>query len=646
MNKLDYLISTREKKLKNGAHSFSNIYTIIFSDPTLLLFEYEQDYHTVKLTYGEVDSRIRDLSYSLSERIGKDYCGSYVGLEMENCPEWIMCFWALLMAGYKPLLINCKLPKTINEQMLETSKTRYILSMNSSGLDAQNILVSELTQKAPSSYCGSWADEISLSTTATSLHPKLCVYTGREIAAQILNTAPILNENKCMKAFYHRQLKQLAFLPFYHVFGLFATYFWFTFFGRAFVFLPDYSGEAILRTVRKHEVTHIFAVPLLWHSITKAIRKSVHDKGEKTEKKFEKALKLSTKLQNFSPKLGKFFAKLLLKQVRQEVFGDSIRFMISGGSYLRNDSLYMLNALGYSLHNGYGMSEIGICSVELREKPKYKNENSIGRPFLSVSYEIPDGNEGELHVKGDSLCIGYYKDGEYISRDSSSFATGDLVRRGENGYYYFSGRTSELVIGPNGENVSPDEVERHLDIPLARRMCVLGLGALGQEELCLVVEVSALMPQVQRRKLLACVQEQNARLSSAERLQKIYFTENAIASENAIKVSRSALLRMLETGKVTLIDASEFCKKDANEQSDLDDIGIAVREVFAKVLDLSADAIGADDHFIFDLGGSSLDYFTLQGALNERFDVRLQIEADQCRYTVNEISGQILELLK
>ena len=72
-----------------------------------------------------------------------------------------------------------------------------------------------------------------------------------------------------------KQLKQLAFLPFYHVFGLFAVYFWFTFFGRTLVFLRDYSADTILKTCRRHQVTHIFAVPMLWHTIEKQVRAEV-----------------------------------------------------------------------------------------------------------------------------------------------------------------------------------------------------------------------------------------------------------------------------------------------------------------------------------------------------------------------------------
>ena len=70
-------------------------------------------------------------------------------------------------------------------------------------------------------------------------------------------------------------MKLLMFLPLFHIFGLVASYFWFAFFGRTFVFLSDYSPNTILSTIRRHKVTHLFAVPLLWDTLAKEIKKEV-----------------------------------------------------------------------------------------------------------------------------------------------------------------------------------------------------------------------------------------------------------------------------------------------------------------------------------------------------------------------------------
>ena len=100
--------------------------------------------------------------------------------------------------------------------------------------------------------------------------------------------------------------------------------------------------------------------------------------------------------------LGKKLASKMFEEVQSKVFGDSIKFMITGGGYISDDANELINAIGYPLYNGYGMSEIGITSVELRKKLKYRLQASIGKPFNTVEYQVGDDNV--LRVKSKSLC--------------------------------------------------------------------------------------------------------------------------------------------------------------------------------------------------------------------------------------------------
>jgi acyl carrier protein len=646
MNKLDQLVHTREAKLRNGPKTFVNIYTVMFSDPSFIMCERTDGYRVERLSYGEMDARIRSTAYSLSGVLGAGRKGSFVGLEMENSPEWIISFWALLMSGYKPLLVNDRLPRPLIDQMLSDTGAAAVLSLRPVTTPVENVLFSSLTDAAPKDYCGSWADALAVCTSATSLHLKVCVYTGEEISWRILNTMPILDQSPAMKAHCHGSLKQLAFLPFFHVFGLIATFFWFAYFGRTFVFLKDYSGDTILRTCRKHEVTHIFAVPLLWHSIAREVMKEVAAKGARTERKFRRALALSTALQNFSPRLGKAVARGLFRQVRSKLFGDSIRFLISGGSYLQEDTLRLFNGLGYPLHVGYGMSEIGITSVELREDAKSRNSNSIGRPFRSVEYRIVGGgSEGELAVRGKSLYHALYLDGTCSLRTDEWFLTGDLVRADAKGNYYFVGRKSDTVIGANGENVNPDTVEAMLRLDYCRNYCVLGLPQDGGEALCLVVQLSPSLPGVSRQRLCDSIRTQAALLPQGERLARVCFTEDAIASEGAIKVSRAFLRQQVVSGAVRLQDYRSFRPASEAPGGPEDDTLRIVRGLFAQVLGKTPAEIGPDDHFIFDLGGSSLDYFSLLSALSERFGIKLQTDAENYCNTAREFAQAIEKML-
>ena len=92
---------------------------------------------------------------------------------------------------------------------------------------------------------------------------------------------------------YHGEVRMLAFLPLYHIFGLEAMYLWFAFVGSGFVFVTDMAPANLLRTVRNNNVTHIFAVPLLWHAVEKNVVHTIAGEDEKLQKKFETAKKIS-----------------------------------------------------------------------------------------------------------------------------------------------------------------------------------------------------------------------------------------------------------------------------------------------------------------------------------------------------------------
>ena len=73
-------------------------------------------------------------------------------------------------------------------------------------------------------------NEIALSTSATSLKETICFYSGEKMTNQLLNTKAVLKENKRVSTFYNGEIKLLTFLPLYHIFGLVAVYFWFSYY--------------------------------------------------------------------------------------------------------------------------------------------------------------------------------------------------------------------------------------------------------------------------------------------------------------------------------------------------------------------------------------------------------------------------------
>ncbi|MBQ5591008.1 MAG: AMP-binding protein, partial [Clostridia bacterium] len=485
MNKnIKKFIKHNGEGLKNSQKTLKDIFDLMFYFEDNILCEYSDGFRIKKESYGDVRKKIEKAAYALYEKIGAKH--KYIGLAIDNSPQWIVAFWAILKSGNKPYLVNLRYPDSLTNNILKTLDIEYTVCSTESDLNTECIFISSLSGngKVPEEE---FENEIAFSSSATTMNEVICFYTGFQIAEQILNFENIIKLEPRIAKHYKGQLKQLAFLPFYHVFGLFAVYFWFTFFGRTLVFLRDYSADTILKTCRKHEVTHIFAVPMLWHTIESTVVSTAKNKGEKKYNKLLKGLKISTAIQNVLPScIGTKIAKSIMSEVTNQVFGKSIVFCINGGSYIKESALKFLNGIGYSTYNGYGTSEIGITSVELGRKPKHRNLNSIGMPFTSVEYKIDD--DGILLVKGSSLCVKKMINSKEQIVDGW-FYTGDKAEC-KDGRYYILGRLGDVVIGENGENINPDSIEKVFSIEDAKAFSVLGLDGDDGQELSMVVQVN------------------------------------------------------------------------------------------------------------------------------------------------------------
>ena len=631
---LKFVLRTRREQLEASEKDLKAIFAIMFSQPKLLLCETNDGFRIQKYTYGQIHRRICSAAGALYEKIGATH--AYVALEMENSPDWIVAFWAILMSGNKPYLVNLRYPDSLTAGILKTLNVKYILCNETTGLAGEVITMADLAGEYPVVPEDVFENELAFSSSATSMNEVICFYSGAQIAAQILNFRQILRENPRIANHYKGYLKQLAFLPFYHVFGLFAVYFWFTFFGRTLVFLRDYSADTILKTCRRHEVTHIFAVPMLWHTIEKQVRAEVAKQGPKKEKQFRKALAFSTGLQNVFPHMGANLARFLLREVTDKLFGPSVMFCINGGSYLRDSAMELLNGIGYRLHNGYGMSEIGITSLELRHRPKDRNRNSIGHPFSSVSYRLDQ--DGILQVKGPTVCVKKLVNGQSISMEEW-FDTGDRMTCVD-GHYYIHGRRSDTVIGENGENINPDTVEKAFVPEIVQQFSVLGLPNEDGQQLSLVAQIPTYTTQKQVDRIRTYFYTVNDTLPTAMAVKKFYFTYDDLAPPTAIKISRAQLGKKIADGQVQLTSFQQFRPEGASEGGK-SPLLRQVCEIIARVLDVDEAAVGEQTHIFYDLGATSIQYFSILSALAEHFSVTEYSSTDTYCYTPKEICEYI-----
>lgn len=646
--KLKKIVKTALDQLEKGNYTLEDVYTLSYRESIHdnIFFEYSSNGIIKEVTYKEALHSI-DVETNNLCRILKDYPqDSVVGIKLENSPEWITTFWAILRAGFIPYLVNTKIVDQFNEAALKNAKAVAVIS-KTPFMDFKFINVDDLLEESePTKNTRKFADKLMLSTSGTTKNPKICVYDGRAITNHLLNARHIVKTNPGIISTYNGRLKHLAFLPFYHIFGLCAVLTWFNAFGQTFVFLNDLSPKTLKNTILRHEVTHIFAVPVLFDSAVKSILREVNKRDEKTIAKFNKGIALSNKLQSRFPRLGMSFAKKAFKEIREQAFGDSIRFLITGGGFISKETLTVLNGLGYPLFNGYGMSELGIASVELSKKANIRNEALIGKPLPSIEYKLETHENGsdELLVRGSSLCIEIIDGDNVIKREKDEwFHTKDAAVKEKHGYRLV-GRVDDIVVDDSGELISPEVVESSFTISEAK--CVAFVKNDGNN--CLILEFAEHTPNVKKRNAFMKAVKQNASLKSVYQIAEFYeIVGQRIPLALECKIKHRDLNNMFKANPEAFVkyDIKTLEETSVEEvlTKDIEETLVSVIEVFASVFEMDIKDINKDTHFLYDLSGTSIQYFSLLTELSNKMEVEIGYDSEAPLATPLDFAKYIVE---
>jgi len=157
-------------------------------------------------------------------------------------------------------------------------------------------------------------------------------------------------------------------------------------------------------------------------------------------------------------KLNRIAGKKLI-----ETFGGNIRFFGIGGAGVSPLVEAFLREAEFPYCIGYGLTETApFLAGTNPEHTKYK---AIGPVIPGTKLELRDQNEegiGTLWAKGPNVMIGYYKDpektAEVMDKDGW-FNTEDIGYIDEDGYFFMSGRAKNIIVGPSGENIYPEQIE-------------------------------------------------------------------------------------------------------------------------------------------------------------------------------------------
>ena len=247
----------------------------------------------------------------------------------------------------------------------------------------------------------------------------------------------------------------ISMLPMAHMYGL-AFEFIYEFASGAHVFFLTRtpSPQIIAEAFRTIKPSLIISVPLI---IEKIIKKKVFPTLKKPGVRLMLSLPLvSTKI------------KQTIRQKVIEAFGGNFKEVIIGGAALNKEVEDFLHFIRFPYTVGYGMTECGpILAYDGWETFK---QGSCGktapRMRLRIDSSDPERVVGEILAKGDNVMTGYYKNEEATQAAFTPdgwLRTGDLGLIDKDGYLYIKGRSKNMILGPNGQNIYPEEIEDQLN---------------------------------------------------------------------------------------------------------------------------------------------------------------------------------------
>ena len=443
------IINTLYELVRNGVEKFAS--RIAYS-----MFDGED------VTYAEVGRRIARVQEILTTSGLRP--GDKVALLSSNMPNWGVCYLAITSAGMVAVPI---LPDFSGEELdmiIEHAEARALLvsdrlftKLSRKTIDRLNVVVrtknlgviaQHVREKGATAIPKPDDLAVIIYTSGTTSNPKGVMLTHAALCKQIeLSTAifPVCGDDIF-----------LSVLPLSHTYECSIGMIYPFSEGARVVYLDrPPTASALLPALRSVRPTVMLIVPLV---IEKIYRHQVLAKFNSNG--FWRTVYRVGFLRRY---LNRVAGKKLMK-----VFGGRMRFLGIGGSKLdRGAERFLLEArVPYSI--GYGLTE--TAPLLAGAAPWQVRLGSTGPQAPGVQLRLdnvnPQTRQGEIVALTPSIMLGYYKNPEATREAFTAdgwFRTGDLGEFDKDGWLYIKGRLKNMIVGPGGENIYPEDIESVLN---------------------------------------------------------------------------------------------------------------------------------------------------------------------------------------
>ncbi len=528
----------------------------------------ERDGHKEQYTYADLrELATRAAAFLASEGIKH---GDRVMLVSQNAPEWGMTYFGVLKTGATCIPVDPE--STTNEIITFTKAGNAAAIVISESLERDHPdLQQRLSDEGLTTRMWTFAELFALTeqqtedqriallpqrvqgqtvaslifTSGTTGQPKGVMLSHRNLTSMVSMLSSVFDMNT------HDGV--LSVLPLHHTFEFSTGFLTPLSRGAQITYLPELTSDALAKAIKNGHVTGMVGVPALWELLHRRIKNRLYERSDWIGKTADNLISANAWLRDKTPlNLGQ-----VLFYPIHEGLGGRIRYLISGGSALSEKVQRDFHGLGFTILEGYGLTEASPVLTVTRPENRMLT-GSVGKPLPGVEVRIaePDASGvGEVVARGPNVMLGYYED-EAATRKTLIerwLHTGDLGRVDESGNLYLVGRSKEIIVDTNGKNVYPDEIEEiYGNSPYIKELSIVGLpDGIGEKVACIVVPNREYDISLSRAELQRFIEEHfreaSASLPYYKRVKLLHFTDIELPRTATRKVKRREVVQIIES---------------------------------------------------------------------------------------------------
>lgn len=602
--------------------------------------------------------------------------GARVALMAGNSPEWVLAALAVLRAGGVVLPLDVQLGEEVLTHILDHSRAELIFTERAQAERLKGLGLARPTRlvmlDAEAETEESWRrlladhapdlpalgpddDAALFYTSGTTGVPKGVPLTQRNIAFQI----------RAIEAagFVTAAERVLLPLPLHHVYPFVIGTLTPLALGLPLILPQGLTGPELVEALRQGRASLLIGVPRLYDALLTGINGRIRSRGAVVGGALGGLMRLSAALRR---RFGLRVGKTLLWPLHRQI-GPELRIVVSGGAALKEETGLALEALGWQVATGYGLTE--TAPMLTIDKPGEARLGSAGRPLPGVDLRIdasvlpegaervPEGGEaaagqaiGEIQARGPNVFRGYLdlpEETAHAFTPDGWFRTGDLGFLDRDGWLHVVGRVSTLIVTAGGKNIQPEEVEEAYQAhPLIAEIAVL------QYEGRLVGLIVPDMAEMRRRggdlqrAVRDAVREVSRDLPSYRRLSDFAITREPIPRTRLGKPRRHLLAAQYERARrgeerpaaqAGLMPEHALAPEDRRLLEDA-----AARAVWRWLGErFPGQPIAPDTSLQLDLGVDSMEWLNLTLEIGQRAGIELHEDAIARIDTVRDLLREV-----